>query len=60
MDLFFQYLGGVLCIVMGIFVTGLLIGLVTEYTWGKIKSASSIITLSKAVRAWNKLKKNNP
>lgn len=51
----FKYIGGTICLLSGILVTGCLVGLVMDYAWGKMKQAHSLGEIQRAVRAY----KNN-
>lgn len=53
----FKYIGGTICLLSGILVTGALVGGVTNYAWGKIKLAHSMIEIQRALKAYKNIKK---
>lgn len=48
----FTYIGVTVCVLSGIAVTALAVGLVAEYAWEKMKSVHKLVVIQRAVQAY--------
>lgn len=48
----FTYIGGTVCVLSGIAVTALVVGLVAEYAWEKMKAVHTLVVIQRALQAY--------